>query len=218
MCDLVTDIRYEKQAILIVINESITFRLDRSQYLERPLTVGEKIDVDEYGEWLQLRQYPCAMNDAIGFLAVRARSVLEVRQKLVSKGYTEHIIDMVICRLEKEGLVDDEKFAFEWSRSRIRRQYGNTRILWELKRKGICDEMAAKSLKEASTDIKGDDDDIAITVSLAKKLLQRVHNEPNSNKAIRKVLSAMIRRGYSYEDASAAIQVSLTMKQNDEDQ
>jgi len=216
MCDMITDVRQEKQNILIVINETVTLRIDRSQYSERPFSVGEKIDLEEFLEWLALRQYPSAINDAIGFLAARVRSALEVRQKLMSKGYWESTIDLVLYKLEKEGLVNDEQFAYEWSRARIRRQYGSARILWELKRKGIRDTTASQSLEKASIDLQGNDDNAMIN-SLAEKLLRRVRNDPNPNKAMRKVLSAMVRRGFSYDDASAAIQASLAVASSDED-
>lgn len=214
MCDFITGIRQEKHHVLIVVNEDESIKIDRYLYQERPLSIGEPIDLREYLEWLQLHQYPHAMNDVIRFLATRARSILEVRQKLISKGYNEQLIDLVLYKLEKEGLIDDEQFAREWIRTRIQRQYGSTRILWELKRKGVCDATAAQSLAQVLNDIKGDTDNDMI-VLLAGKMLRRVRNEPDSNKAVRKVLSAMVRRGFSYQDANAAIQAALTMTSNE---
>ena len=146
-----------------------------------------------------------ALNDAVALLAQRARASGEIRQKLRRKLYMEDTIEMVLYKLEKERLMDDEAFAREWAASRARSQIGRSRIMRELRMKGITQEMAERALDELDED-EGDE----AAVMLAQKLLRRYSSEADERKAMQKMLAAMARRGYGYEDSRQAIETAIS--------
>lgn len=202
--DVVTAVeRSGRHSMLVTINEETQLMLSRDIWAERPLSEGEELDYAEFSRWLLPRQYPEALNRAVSLLAQRARSGGEIRQKLERAHYLEDTIDMVLYKLEKERLLDDETFARDYAASCARRQMGKSRIRMELVRKGLPRELIDRTMEELPQE---EADDAAIR--LAQKLLRR-HNGEDTRKEMQKVLAAMARRGYSYEDSKEAIEAAL---------
>lgn len=211
MGDIITDVTKGKGQVRIVINDESVFWLSYAAFNEKDFAVNDGVDLPTFQEWLLTHQYPSALNKAVGFLAVRTRSSLEVRQKLESKGYMPQTIDLVLYKLEKEHILDDEAFARDWVSARIHRQLGKARILQELRQKGIDRQTAERVC--AALDVEEMDEQ---ATTLAVKLLKRHQNEADTRKAMNKVLAAMARRGFSYEEASRAVQAGLAVLQEDD--
>ena len=136
----------------------------------------------------------------------------EIAQKLRRRLYMEDTIEMVLYKLEKERLIDDEAFARDWAASRARSQMGRSRILRELRMKGIPQEMAELALEELD-ESEGDE----ASVTLACKLLRRYSREADERKAMQKLLAAMARRGYGYEDSKRAVEMAIRKMEEEED-
>lgn len=205
MLNVVKEINEKRHSAVIVMESGEQFWLTWTQLQEHePFAVGLEVDTDELRQWLLPRQYPMALNDAVALLAQRARASGEIRQKLRRKLYMEDTIEMVLYKLEKERLMDDENFAHDWAASRARSQIGRSRIMRELRMKGIPQEMAERALEE----LDGDEGDEA-AVALARKLLRRYSGETDERRAMQKLLAAMARRGYGYEDSRRAIETAI---------
>lgn len=208
--DVVTAIEHSgRHNVLVTINEEIQLMLSRDIWAERPLSEGEELDFEAFNQWLLPRQYPEALNKAVALLAQRARSGGEIRQKLERAHYLEDTIDMVLYKLEKERLLDDGAFARDYAASCARRQMGKSRIRMELARKGLPRELIDRTMEQLPQE---EADDAAIR--LAQKLLRR-HNGEDTRKEMQKVLAAMARRGYSYEDSKEAIEAVLQAEDDD---
>jgi regulatory protein len=198
-----------RHSMLVTINEEVQLLITREIWAERPLSQGGELDLEEYSRWLLPRQYPAALNKAVAMLAQRAHAGGEIRQKLERSHYLEDTIDMVLYKLEKERLLNDEAFAREYAASCARRQMGRSRIRMELARKGLPRELIDRALEELCEE---EADEAA--VRLAQKLLRR-HNGEDVRKEMQKVLAAMARRGYSYEDSREAIEAALRMEEEE---
>ena len=205
MTDVVREIEEKKRSAVIVMESGETFWITRSQLRERePITVGQELDVEELKSWLLPRQYPMALNNAVELLAQRAHASGEIAQKLRRRLYMEDTIEMVLYKLEKEHLLDDEAFARDWAASRARSQVGKSRIKQELRMKGISAEMAEIALEELDEEEGGE-----AAVALARKLLRRYSREADERKGMQKLLMAMARRGYGYEESRRAVETVL---------
>ena len=214
MLDVVKEIVEKRRSSVICMDSGERFWLTWTQLQEHePFVVGQEIETEALRQWLLPRQYPMALNDAVAMLAQRAHATGEIRRKLERKLYMEDTIEMVLYKLEKERLVDNEAFAREWAASRARCQVGRTRILQELRMKGIPQEMAYNAL-EALDEEERD----TAAEALACKLLRRYASEPDERKAMQKMLAAMARRGYGYEDSRRAIEAAIARLEDDSDE
>ena len=206
MLDVVKEINEKRHSAVIVMESGEQFWLTWTQLQEHePFAVGLEVDTEALRQWLLVRQYPMALNDAVTLLAQRAQASGEIRQKLRRKLYMEDTIEMVLYKLEKERLMDDEAFARDWAASRARCQVGRSRILRELRMKGIPQELAQHALDELDED-EGDQ----AAIALAAKLLRRYSGESDERKAMQKLLAAMARRGYGYEESKRAIEAAIS--------
>ena len=205
MLDVVKEINEKRHSAVIVMESGEQFWLTWTQLQEHePFAVGQEVDADELRQWLLPRQYPMALNDAVALLAQRARASGEIRQKLRQKLYMEDTIEMVLYKLEKERLMDDESFARDWAASRARSQIGRSRIMRELRMKGIPQEMAENALEELD-----EQEEDGAAAALAGKLLRRYSSEADERKAMQKLLAAMARRGYGYDESRQAIETAI---------
>ena len=205
MKDTVREITEDRRGALVTFEGGEALWFGRAAWREHAsIAVGDEEDVEALKAWLLPRQYPEALNYAVSLLAARASASGEIRQKLRLRRYMDDTIEMVEYKLEKEKLLDDRAFAREWAASCARRQMGKSRILQELRRKGISRELCEQALEELDGDEGG-----AAAAALAAKLLRRYGKEPDRRKAMGKLLAAMARRGYSYEEARQAVEAAL---------
>jgi len=78
---------------------------------------------------------------AVAALARREHSVLEMRRKLIQKGFEETEIDAAINRLIENNLLSEERFTESYINMRKRRGYGPIRIAHELRERGVADTL-----------------------------------------------------------------------------
>ena len=94
---------------------------------------------------------PKSINEiAVSALARREHSELEMRRKLMQKGFPQHEIDASIAQLVKNNLLSDERFAESYINMRRQRGYGPLRISQELRERGIDEELSEPLLDKNS--------------------------------------------------------------------
>ncbi len=74
---------------------------------------------------------------AVGLLARREHSRLELIRKLRQRGFAEHDLLPVLDALAAANLQSDERYAESYARSRAERGFGPLRIRAELQERGI---------------------------------------------------------------------------------
>lgn len=85
---------------------------------------------------------------AMRLLTRREHSCQELSQKLRHKGFDRSLVEEIIAGLQNEGLVSDERFAESFMRSRINKGYGPTRIIHELRQRGVSGQIIAVTVIE----------------------------------------------------------------------
>lgn len=93
-----------------------------------------------------------ARASALGSLAMREHSSLELQNKLLQKNHPEAVVFALIEELQHAGLLSDERFAECYWRMRSGKGYGPVRITQELKQKGVSDRLIQSALLEADVD------------------------------------------------------------------
>ena len=203
--DVITAIKKERGKYRVTINECENVLVPISLMRERPLKEGQPLDLEEYDNWLMVRQYRFALDRAVGYLAARARSRREIEQKLLQAGYRPCTVEMVIYKLQRENLLDDADFARQWVESRQHHKLGRSRIAQELRRKGVSQDEAEEALS-----IIEDDDQLAGAIALAQKAAARIKPGEDMRKASSRIAAMLARRGYSWDIAKEAIRQALS--------
>ena len=157
-----------------------------------------------------LEKYRPALDSAVGLLAVRARSRREIEQRLLRAGFDEEVVSMVLYKLEREKLLDDEDFSVQWVESR-KRKYGASRIAMELRMKGVDPETAEAALACCS-----EEDELETAVSLARRKIRSDRKSCDDRKLFQRVTAFLVRRGYSWEIAKKAWEAALAEESEEE--
>ena len=203
--DVITAIKKERGKYRVTVNETEEILVSLALMRERPLQEGQPIDLEEYDNWLMVRQYRFALDRAVGYLAARARSKHEIEQKLMQAGYRPCTVEMVIYKLQRENLLDDADFARQWVESRQNHKLGRSRIAQELRRKGISQDEAEEALS-----IIEDEDQLSGAIALAAKAAARIKPDEDLRKASNRIAGMLARRGYSWDIVKQAVSAAIS--------
>ncbi|MCW8853835.1 MAG: recombination regulator RecX [Gammaproteobacteria bacterium] len=92
---------------------------------------------------------------AMGLLARREHSELELNRKLQQKGFNEEATEQVIEKLRSNNLLSNERFAETYINMRRQRGYGPLRIAQELKERGVDADVSTVYLDELADEWQG---------------------------------------------------------------
>jgi len=109
-----------------------------------------------------------AREKCLRLLGTRARAAAELRQRLRTIGFEQNVIESVLADLERAGLVDDEEFARLWVEQRTAAGAGRHRLRWELRRKGVQEDLIRRAVDEAI----GEEMELEQAVALAQRRLR----------------------------------------------
>ncbi len=85
-------------------------------------------------------------------LARREHGVVELSRKLMTKGFEPDLIDEVIQGLLADNLVSDHRFCESMIHSRVNRGNGPLKVRYELRNKGVADQIIDDVMDELSPD------------------------------------------------------------------
>lgn len=125
-------------------------------------------------------------------LKIRLRSEAEIRWKLAEKKIPDDVIDDILKRYRQLKIVDDEFFAKQWIQSRLNRPFGWTRIIFELKQKGVSAEIIEQEIRRAHEEF----DESACLLALAKRRAEKYQHLPE-DKAKQRLIAFLQRRGFN---------------------
>ncbi len=193
----VLEIKRKGGVATIKMQSGDILRVPSALYLERRLHAGQHIDPDAYRLYLRERGYPHALEAAMKFLALRERSVQEVRARLRRSCYDDQTIDRVLDTLGLHELVSDSRFAEAWVHVRSRK-YGKNRIAQELRVKGIDRQEAETALNTLT-----EEDEYRRAVEQAKRVCRKFQNDP------KKIAQSLTRKGYQWRTAKEAAEEAV---------
>ena len=153
-------------------------------------------------EDLRLELVTKARQAALRKLDRRERSSGDIKVFLKDQGFSQETISAAIQELIGKNYINDECYAKIVVREQALSGKGPTWIQMKLKQKGIAVE---RTRIESLIQELGETSEL----ELAKKLVLRKYSEAKKNPAIaRKAIQALLRRGFSYAIARAAIYAS----------
>lgn len=124
----------------------------------------------------------------------RLRSEKEIRDRLKKRRFSSQIIENLIVYLKSLNYINDSLFTKSWIEARIKKPFGLERIIYELKDKGISEEIIQEEIQKIRKDYSESD--------RAKRLAQeKFKSQPriDPEKLKRRVYSFLLRRGFSPE-------------------
>lgn len=181
--------RRNPQRVNIDLDDEFAFGLSR--IVAAWLHVGRTLSDQDIAQLQAKETQEVAFQNALRFIGYRPRTTAEIVSRLAEKGFAEIVIQETIERLRTNGLLDDATFARTWVENQSTfRPRGQRALAFELRRKGVTDEVIAQALEETPGE-----EELAYKAGTrqAHKLVNLERND------FRMKLSAFLaRRGFSY--------------------
>jgi regulatory protein len=139
---------------------------------------------------------------ALKILGNRNFSEQEMIRRLISKGEKQEDAEEAVSWLVSLGYIDDENYASLIVEHYSFKGYGAARVKDELYRRGIpreCWESAMSKIDDENTS------------KSALTFLQKKLDGSTDKDDIRKASNALVRRGFSYDDANSAISTYMEL-------
>lgn len=159
------------------------------------LTESDDVDLDELRDAMNATAAECAKERALRLLTHRERSAAELHGRLRDDGYPPATAHAIVERMTELGLVDDERFARMWARSRALSGMGRQRITRELAAKGVSPQLIADALSDT---LEEEEFDRALSSLRSRPV-------PTDRKGRERLIRRLITRGYSLGVAAAAV-------------
>jgi regulatory protein len=136
---------------------------------------------------------PALYDAAIKILMRRAHSVSEMKKALIRRTADEDLIQKVIARLKQNGLIDDARYAKQFTRQRTEiRHQGKFRIARDLRARGVPDRHIDTALEEAAEQT----DEAAMVRQRIARKLKLLRGEMDERK-IASLYRSLLRAGFS---------------------
>jgi regulatory protein len=173
------------------------------------LHVGQILSDDEIIRLRTRDDVERAYGRALDYLSYRPRSESEVRRNLREKDVEDQIVDVVIGRLERAGLLDDREFARYWVDNRARfNPRGLRGLRHEMQQKGVSRDIIDEAL--VTFDVE------AAARKTAEAGARRLsHEDPSAFR--RKLRAYMARRGFSYAVIKPLVEEMVEERRCEED-
>jgi regulatory protein len=184
----------------IFVDGKFALGVDEAVIADLGLHVGQEISVDRLEEVVHAELVVKAKDRALGLLDYRQRSKAEVERRLLRAGYTEDVIEEVIARLVSLGLLDDAQFSQTWVNHRLAgRPMGKKRIMWELRQKGVSNEVADVAMSSINEDTEYES-----AMESARRRWQKDSN-PDIYAKRRRLIAYLQRQGFGWETINRVV-------------
>lgn len=161
---------------------------------ELGLNEGDEVDLATLSDERADLEPAAARDRALQLLNYRERSVAELGRRLHEDGYLPSIVRSTVDRMQELGLVDDERFASLYARSRVAAGYGPRRIARELREKGVSEDIATRAIDACSEESELDR---AVDALRGKR--------PADAKDRDRLMRRLVSRGFSLNTARDAV-------------
>lgn len=183
----------------ICFDKSEDVFLDKETVAKNALKAGLFVDEERLEELKYESALARATSKAMWLLSRREYSQKEMIFRLKRDKFDENAIFEAVKTLADAGVIDDERFAYNYAYSlKMNRKLGYRAIVTELIRKGVSREMAEEYAAQFSQD---DTDDAVEIIKLKYATFS------TDEKVKRRMIAALQRKGYNYDAIKHAIEM-----------
>jgi regulatory protein len=181
----------------IYVDEAYSFSLSEGALLKSGIASGQELSADEVTSFKQLSSDDKVYNQALRYVAMRARTVWELKSYLSRKEVAEARAEQIIQQFQELGLLNDAAYAVSFVRDRqLLKPSSKRKIMLELKRKHIAEVHIQEALAENKQD---DTENVAQVVA---KLRRQGKYQDDT-----KLMNYLARQGFGYGDIKRALKV-----------
>jgi regulatory protein len=179
----------------IFLDGKYGFSLSDRALLDSKLTNGQELTETDAEELKQLSTEDKIYNNALNYIMLRPRSTWEMEQYLQRKDCSPSLLQEILNKLSKSGLLSDEAFAHSWVvNRRLLKPTSRRRLLQELRAKHVPDDLAQQALN------RDDTDESAVLRELVTRKRKQLRYQDDQ-----KLMQYLASQGFDYGDIKTAL-------------
>ena len=137
-------------------------------------------------------------------LAAKARSVAELRERLLERCSDKAVVEIVIARLREYGYLDDERYAVSYASSKVRQSpLGRRRLEQSLAMKKVERSVADEALNQVFAETPEDE---LIDRAIEKRV--RLRGRPKTRAEAKSLFDYLLRQGFPFELVSDKVRTA----------
>ena len=193
----ITDIQPARKGLSrLYIDGEYAVSLDTRALQENGVSVGMKIDDDDFRELIEKCEYRRAKEKALWHLSGKDYSRNQLFDKL-RKDVSEDTAEAVCERMEELGLIDDEKYARHLAHDLF--------YLKNLSYRGVVYKLMEKGIDKDLCEEIADEFDIDPVEQLVELIEKKYADKLDDEKDRRRTIAALQRLGYNWGDIKSAL-------------
>ncbi len=186
----ITDIQQQKNSsdrYSVFIDGNFAFGICDFDLYTLKLRIGDILTDEKIAEIEELVDTEKCKNYAVALVSRRMYSKKEITDKMISKGFSLTAVSGVISVLEEYGYINDDFFTSMYIETYMKK-YGLHKIRYELKNKGIDENIIDKHL----TSFQNDE-------YLLKLIQQKLRGKTLDKELTAKLIRSFAAKGFEYE-------------------
>ncbi len=180
---------------LAVLEDGSILRVGEGEVIDFALYAGKELTDEEAQGLVAAARRSGLKEKTLDLLTRKPMSRKELERKLQEWEAGEEETASICTRMEELGFLDDGAYAVQVVRHYSAKGWGEHKLRDELYRRGVPRELWDEALSQAA------DPTDAIDAFVRKKLA----GKESDRKELKKVSDALMRRGYGWEEISAAL-------------
>lgn len=186
----ITQQEKRKDRYSIFVDEKYAFSLSDIALLDSRLTIGKELSPVDVENYKELSATDKLYGSVLNYLAIRPRSVGEIKTYLLRKKAKDDVANQIMQKLIEKNLLDDKAFARLWvDNRRLLKPISKRKLIAELRQKQVSGDIIDSTL--ADDDI---DDMTALKTMVEKKRGQSKYADTE------KLMAYLARQGFGYGD------------------
>jgi regulatory protein len=187
----------------IYIDGRFSMGISNETLLRLQFRTGDEITPELLSEMESTEELTTVRNAALRFLAHRARTVHEVREKLLKKKFPGKKVERVLDDLQESGLLNDRQFAGMYIRDQLAsRPTGRLLLRQKLRQLGVEKQLTEEVLDETFRFLSQKD---AVHRAVEKFMRTRAGRVKDPVAFRNRLAGFLARRGFSWDDITPVL-------------
>ena len=182
----------------IIFDDGTFIGISEEVLLSNPVHPGDELTPNKLKQLTNSEQKQKLRNSALNLLSFRMRSLSELKQRLLKKGYDVQDIEPLLEEFDAKNILNDSEFALAFSRDKIRSKgIGPSILKVELSNHHLPQNLIEDTVNRMYTEFPID---TLLGNHLKKKKICR--NSQLQEREKSRIVNFLKRKGFSWDDIS----------------
>ena len=182
----------------IIFDDGTFIGISEEVLLSNPVHPGDELTPNKLKQLTNSEQKQKLRNSALNLLSFRMRSLSELKQRLLKKGYDVQDIEPLLEEFDAKNILNDSEFALAFSRDKIRSKgIGPSILRVELSNHHLPQNLVEDTINRMYTEFPID---TLLGNHLKKKKICR--NSQLQEREKSRIVNFLKRKGFSWDDIS----------------